>query len=67
MPETIGERLLEKSPWKMTLTNFVVGIDVLGAEELGAEGGLAHPRGSEKQHPAKWKDLMNVESLEEQC
>ena len=36
---------------RMKLTNFVIGIDVLGAEKLGAEGGLAHPRGSKKQNP----------------
>ena len=38
----------------MTLTNFVVGIDVLGAEKLGTEGGLAHPGGSQKQHPGTY-------------
>ena len=44
---------LEEPLKEMTLTNFVVGIDVLRAEKLGAEGGLAHPRGSQEKHPAK--------------
>ena len=39
---------------RMKLTNFVIGIDVLGTEKLSAEGGLAHPRGSKKQNPKSW-------------
>ena len=41
-----------RSSWSRT--NFVVGVDVLGAEELGAQGGLAHTGGSEQQDSGKY-------------
>ena len=49
-----AERCKTKNEFRrVRLTNFVIGIDVLGAEKLGAEGGLAHSRGSKKQNPEK--------------
>ena len=51
----MGEEWIWTEVAKVALTNFVVGIDVLGAEKLGAEGGLSHTRGSQQQNPGKWK------------